>query len=86
MPLTEQQKTDFMKWLKDHDVPPTCPTCGMTGQWTLYDGIMGGLDLAIEEQKAKASSLGFLVLTCKHCMHSRFFAAAPILGLTTQPG
>ena len=80
MPLTDTQKKDFMTWLKDHDVPPTCQTCGMTGEWTLYDGILGALDLDIDEQKAKASSIGFLVLSCKHCMHSRFFAAAPIIG------
>jgi len=80
LPLTDTQKKGFMTWLKDHDVPPTCPTCGMTGEWNLYDGILGALDLDIEEQKAKASSMGFLVLSCKHCMHSRFFAAGPIIG------
>ena len=69
-----------MTWLKDHDVPPTCPTCGMTGEWNLCDGILGALDLDLEEQKAKPSPMGFLVLSCKHCMHSRFFAAGPILG------
>ena len=52
----------------------------MTGEWNLYDGILGALDLDLEEQKAKPSSMGFLVLSCKHCMHSRFFTAGPILG------
>jgi len=69
-----------MTWLKDHDVPPTCPTCGMTGEWNLHDGVLGALDLDLEEKKAKPSSMGFLVLSCKYCMHSRFFAAGPILG------
>ena len=81
MPLTSAQKKTFMKWLKEHDVPSVCPTCGMTGEWNLYDGIVGTLDLDLKSQKASPSSLGFLVLTCKHCMHSRFFAAGPILGL-----
>ena len=82
LPLTEDQKKTFLTWLKDHDVPQTCPTCGMTGEWNLYDGILGALDLNLEEQKAKPSSMGFLVLTCKHCMHSRFFAAGPVLHMT----
>ena len=23
------------KYFPNHDVPPTCPTCGMTGEWNL---------------------------------------------------
>ncbi|MFC2078795.1 hypothetical protein ACFLSZ_02325 [Candidatus Bipolaricaulota bacterium] len=84
MPLTLEQKNAFMKWLKDHDVPSMCPTCGMTKEWNLYDGILGALELDLEEQKAKPSSMGFLVLSCKHCMHSRLFAAGPILGKHPQ--
>jgi len=80
MPLTGQQKSGLLIWFKDHDVPPACPICGMIGESNLYDRILDTRDLAMEEKKAKVSSMGFLVLTCKHCMHSLFFAISSIIG------
>ena len=80
MPLTNKQKKAFTNWLSNQDVSKTCPTCGAQGPWNIHDGILGALELDLKAQKASPSSLGFFVLSCKTCWHTRLFAASPILG------
>lgn len=80
MPLTNSQKKAFRRWLKKHDIARLCEMCGSTDQWNVHDGLLGALELDLENQKASASKMGFFALSCRNCWHTRFFSAAPILG------
>jgi len=80
MPITERQKNSIRQWMQDHNVQMTCPACGSEAGWHLHESILGGLDLDLKRKQASPSSFGCFALVCKHCQHTRLFAAAPILG------
>lgn len=82
MGLTKKEKNALKRWLAEHNIKTECAVCGSVSGWEVHDGIIVGLDVDLKNKQAKPSSAGFFATACKECRYVRFFAAAPIVGMS----